>query len=161
MSPDALHKIPFPQQGQNLVVLVTPWLEPLTLHLTSLKICMTKPVVPAYFGDHLLQEPQEFHQKPGWISGLRFYSFQHWLTKPITSSLWKRNSLQLPVWHGGCLKNNTDFCFFLSGQFSSQLLENGMLKSFRSGKEKGSAQQFQPFLGLLLLFRFQRPRGEK
>lgn len=122
-------KSPFPQQAQNLVVLVIPLLEPLILHLISLKSCMTKAGVPACFGNHLFQEPQEFHQKPRWISGVRFYSFQHWLTKPITSSLWKRNSLQLPVWHEGaggkvCLKDNTDFCFFIPGQFSSQLLEN-------------------------------------
>lgn len=39
-------------------------------------------------------------------------------------------------------KNQTDFCFILSGQFSFQLLQNCTLKGFQSGKEKGSAQQF-------------------
>lgn len=46
------------------------------------------------------------------FEGRGFYSRQHWLTKPITSPLWKRNSLQLLVWHRGfCLKNKTDFLF--------------------------------------------------
>lgn len=75
----------------------------------------------------------------------------------MTSSVWKRNSLQLLVWRRGfCLKNKTDFCFFLSGQFSFQLLENCMLKGLKSGKEKGSTQQFEPFI-YFFLFPFQRP----
>lgn len=57
--------------------------------------------------------------------GRGFYSRQHWLTKPITPPVRKRNSLQLLVWHRGfSLKSKTDFfvSFFLSGQFSPQLL---------------------------------------
>ena len=72
---------------------------------------------------------------------------QPWLTKPMTSSAWKRNSLQLLVWREGfCFKKKMDFCSFLSGQFSPQLLENCVLKGLKSGKEKGSAQQFEPFI---------------
>lgn len=99
------------QRGQDPAGWAVAWLEPLPLWLTPVEICMTKPAAGAPFGDHVHQEPDEFHQKLRRFSGPGSYSSRHWPTKPITSSAWKRNSLQLLVRRAG-------FCFFILGQFS-------------------------------------------